>query len=163
MQRFFEIAIMMTIVISFINGGLIVFGEPLMDKDFSGLQDSNVMVKTSDVTILKGEVENTAKEEGAFTEVIDFLGGIVGGIGQVGGGIATTINKLFAFGNAYTMMFKAMFNGIDTLYCDEDCIAGGGSLGFLQLTLIPLINLMQILAVTYIFIYIISAIRGGGA
>lgn len=163
MQRFFEIAIMMTIVITFINGGLIVFGQPLMDKDFSGLQDANVMITTSDVTILKGQVENTAKEEGAFTEIIDFIGGIAGGIGQVGGGVATTINNLFAFGNAYTNVFKAIFSGIDTLYCDEDCITGGGSLGFLQLTIIPLINFMQILAITYLLIYVVSAIRGGGA
>jgi len=161
MHKFFETAILMTLVITFINGGLFVFGGLFMDEDFSSLPDTRTTA--ADVEILADTSQNTAKESEPASQILDFVGGLVGTISNVSGGMGVVLNSLFSFGDSYNVMFKLLFGGVDILYCDQTCVDNGGSLGFLQLTIIPLISLMQVLSITYILIYAINALRGGGA
>lgn len=156
MNRFFEIAIMITIAITFVNGGIVAFGPYLFDTGETGYDAMvadipDLRVTQEDIESLQTEQDNTVKEGDVAQQLLAFVGQVAGTVNNVTGGIGYVLTSLYSFGIAYAVVLEWIFGDIPVLWT------------FLSWTVIPMINLMQMVSITYLLIYVITALRGGSA
>jgi len=147
MHKFFEIAIMITIAITFVNGMIVAFSPSLIGETIA-LPD--IRVDDANVSTLQ-QTENTAVPGDPLSQVISAVNGLLGTASNAVGGMALTANILFSMSIAYATVLELIFGEMGVLWV------------FIQWTVIPLISLMQVLSITYFLIYAISALRGGSA
>ena len=160
MQEFFKVAIMFTIAMTFVNGFLFVFSDGLLDQEQSGTL-TDLKITKYGLQDLNTIQEPVAKAQDPFSASINWIGGGYETVSGAVGGLGQMFDLLFKVGVAWEGGLASVFSGIPTLYCDSVCIDEGNRLGLLQLTVIPLVYLMQILSITYIILYGVSALRGG--
>jgi len=161
MNKFFEAAIMMTIAITFVNGAIVAFAEPLigldiMDDEGNPTGIADIRVTSEDVNnLIEGASGETAKSGEMYANIRDFVGQLVGSIpvvgeiGQAVGGIWMMLTTIYNFGTAYTVVLQLIFGDMGALWT------------FMAWTVIPMINLLQILSIVYLLAYAVSAVRGG--
>ncbi len=160
MREFFKIAIIFTIAMTFVNGFMFVFALDLFDQDQADTL-TDLKVTQEDVNNLTTIQDPVAKSENPFSGIISFVGGVVSNLTGAIGGAGTILAILFKIGTAWEAGIAVAFSAIPKLYCDATCLSEGNDLGLLQVTIIPLVNLVQVISITYLLVYIISALRGG--
>ena len=151
MISFFEIAIIFLIMMTCINGMFFVFGGPVANLDFSYGAESDMLITQAEVQNTAITSENSVKEGDAFAAIFSFISVVVGTVTGAIGAISILLGPFFAFGNAWSFALKTIFGDTGLLW------------NFLNWTIIPLINLIQIGSITYLILYAVSAIRGANA
>jgi len=163
MQRFFEIAIMITVMITFINGGFVAFGGPIFDSGIATADGNSfdynesivpiydIRLDPEDINIIATSSANNVKEGDALQQIGSYISQAIGTVTAPLGAIGTIIQQLFAFSTAYQNILFWIFGDMPRLW------------NFLSWTIIPFINLMQVISLTWIIVYAISAVRGGSA
>jgi len=156
-NRFFDMAIMLVIGSLFINGAIVALGPSLFNTGEGGRFD-NLMAQLPDTRISDENVagigrlsEDTVKDSGPVDQLIIFVSAVVGTVENTFGGVAFILASLFSFGVAYSVMLEFIFGDIPVLWT------------FMVWVVIPFINLIQVISITYLLIYVISALRGGSA
>lgn len=149
MQSFFQMAIAFLVMISFVNGMLFVFGEPVAGIEFYYPASDSISITEEEVQDTTKTSENTAKEGDPFAAIYSFVSLLVGTVTGAVGGVALLLGPFFAFGNAWSFALKTIFGNSGLMW------------DFLTWTVIPFVNLMQVGAVTYVVLYAVSAVRGG--
>jgi len=149
MLSLFEMAIGFLVMMLCINGMFFVFGGSVANIDFEYASQENLFISQEDVKETADTSENSAKEGDAFAAIFSFVSLLVGTVTGTIGAIAILLGPLFAFGNAWGYALETIFGGTGLLW------------NFLTLTIIPLINLMQVGSIAYIVLYAVSAVRGG--
>lgn len=153
MLKYFEVAVMFLIALTFANSIIFVFAFPLVGS--SPVVDTNTMLSNDDVLTLISPDSNQAVSGSAPDNPYSFVGAIIGGIPVVGGilsavgSVAILLDTVVQIGTAYEVILRAIFGDMGILWT------------FISLTIIPMINLIQILAGTYLFVYGVNAVRGG--
>jgi hypothetical protein len=148
MQQFFKVAILITIALTFMNGMMFSFQGDLTDEK---LIYKDVSVTNEDVQDLRTVDDGRVVEGDALSKIVSFVSNLIGTVTNVGGGIGKTLDMLFTFSQGYATALQNVFGGIPPIWT------------FLSLTVIPMLNALQIISITYLLIYAVSALRGGGA
>jgi len=151
MLSFFEMAVVFLVMMTCINGMFFVFGGPVAGMDFSYPAQNDMLITQAEVQNAATTSENSVKEGDAFAAIFSFISVVVGTVTGGIGAISLLIGPFFAFGNAWAFVLEAIFGDTGLVWT------------FLSLTLIPLINLMQIGSITYLILYAVAAIRGANA
>ena len=151
MLSFFEMAVVFLTMMMCINGMFFVFGGPVANIDFSYEAQNDMLITQADIQNAASTSENSVKEGDAFAAIFSFISVVVGTVTGSIGAISILIGPFFAFGNAWSFVLKTIFGDTGLLWT------------FLSLTVIPLINFMQIGSITYLILYAVAAIRGANA
>ncbi len=151
MLSFFEIAVVFLTMMMCINGMFFVFGENVADAGFKYESEDKLLISDAEVENVATTSENSVKEGDAFAAIFSFISVVVGTVTGSIGAISVFLQPFFTFGNAWFVALETVFGKTGDLW------------EFLKLTIIPLIYLMQIGAITYIIAYVIAAIRGANA
>lgn len=148
MLSFFEIAVVFLTMMMCINGMFFVFGGTVANLDFEYGAESNLLISQDEVQNAATTSENSVKEGDAFAAIFSFISVVVGTVTGAIGSISILLGPFFVFGNAWAYALKSIFGKTGLLW------------DFISLTIIPLINLMQIGSITYLILYAVAAIRG---
>jgi len=151
MLSFFEIAVVFLTMMTCVNGMFFVFGGPVANLDFEYGAESDMLITQEEVKSAATTSENSVKEGDAFAAIFSFISVVVGTVTGGYGAISLLLQPFFGFGNAWSVALETIFKESGLIW------------DFLQLTLIPLINLMQLGSITYLVLYAVAAIRGANA
>ncbi len=151
MLSFFEIAVVFLTMMMCINGMFFVFGGPVANLDFEYAAESDMLISQDEVQSAAITSENSVKEGDAFAAIFSFISVVVGTVTGGIGAISILVTPFFVFGNAWSYALESIFGATGLLWT------------FISLTIIPLVNLMQIGSVTYLILYAVAAIRGANA
>ena len=151
MLSFFEMAVVFLTMMTCINGMFFVFGGPVANIDFTYGAESDLLISQEEVQNAASTSENSVKEGDAFAAIFSFISVVVGTVTGAIGAISILLQPFFAFGNAWAYALETVFGGSGLLWT------------FLSLTIIPIVNLLQMGAITYLILYAVAAIRGANA
>ncbi len=151
MISFFETAVVFLVMMTCINGMFFVFGGPVANIDFNYTAQDNILISQEEVQNTATTSENSVKEGDAFAAIFSFISVVVGTVTGTIGAISILLGPFFAFGNAWAFALSTVFGGTGLLW------------DFMSLTIIPIVNLMQMGSITYLILYAIAAIRGANA
>jgi hypothetical protein len=136
MQKFFEICILITVAVTFSNGMLYVFA-PSLTGETPHIED--IRVTEDDLNSVKVS-QNIASGGNPLDGIWAFV------TNTIGGGLQT-LNVLYSFSQSYASTLKTVF-GSWPLMTD-----------FLDWTIIPVINMIQLVGISYFLIFAVSALR----
>jgi len=151
MLSFFEIAVVFLTMMMCINGMFFVFGGPVANLDFEYSSENDILITQAEVKSAATTSENSVKEGDAFAAIFSFISVVVGTVTGGIGAISLLLQPFFGFGNAWSVALKTIFGETGLLW------------EYLQWTLIPLVNFIQLGAITYLVLYAVAAIRGANA
>lgn len=139
LEKFFQIAMVLTVMVIAINGFLITFGPSLIGPSVqagnTALADGTVVDTTSTVEQATANIATPPSDQGNWGDVL------------------TTFNRMFF---EYRTVIGGMFANLDPTQT-EDELEGVGTL------IISIISMFQIIGAAYIGFAVLSAFTGGGS
>lgn len=164
MNKFFEIAILLTIVITFANGFIFAFAPVLIGQTIMAPTNTqaNIGITAEDVnSIARASQQNIVTTSNPLSQVGIWLSGLLGSvvsalpgstqITQAMGGAFKLTEMIFNFATAYKIPLQAIFGGMPLI------------MSVINFTIMPFLFLIQIIAIVYLLATLLSAVTGGGA